>query len=180
MDRMACKIEIGGQISRSAINFEDELPWLDSLIGRIIGEGVQSDYGENVYNLIEKELSKFVNKDGLLEFVHESKSNGEFDDLENWLRENQIPYRRWTEPDVYNGEIVYFTPEMEVPLTVCVDVNEQEMVSGVAGRNVLELLKKHSCAYCGGPSSDELKQAIHLLEEELPVIPVIPMFKIVD
>lgn len=180
MDRMACKIEIGGKISRSALNLEDELPWLDSLMGRIVSEGVQSDYGENVWNLIEKDLSNFVNKDWLLEFVHESKSNGEFEELESWLRENKIPYRRWTEPDVYNGEIVYFTPEMEVPLIVCVDANAQEIVSGEIGREVLELLKKHDCSNCGGPNSKNREQAITLLEQELPIIPEIPMFKIVD
>ena len=182
MDRMACKIEIGGQISRSAIDSDEgeNVTLLHSLIAHINDEGVQSDYGDNVHGLSEENLSDFMNNDGYLEFVHESKSNGEFEDLEIWLREHKTPYKRWTEPDVYNGEIVYFTPEKETPLIVCVDVNGQEMVSGVTGRAILELLNSHSCANCGGPSSDELKQAIHSLEEELPVIPEIPMFKIVE
>ena len=67
----------------------------------------------------DSQLLQYTNDKGLLEFKGESVPNGEFDELEAFLREGGIPYNR--DCCAYGGfmaEDVYWVPGMSEPVVI--------------------------------------------------------------
>lgn len=179
-DRMQAQIEIGGQISRGR---QDSL--LDYLIGELITEGVQSEYGgPDVITIAdEAALLEFLNDSGYLQFRHDEKTDGEFEELEDWLREHGIPYRRWSEPKYeHPGENVYWNPGMMQPLVLYCDGDTREVVLGEKVREALAKLEKGGQPGVARLTEAKLTdEAMRILNMLCPTIPdAMPKFEIIS
>lgn len=80
-DRMAAEIWVGGKLPR---NLLDEFP-IDDL---------RLDWDENPVDDTSEEGILSARRDGLLHFADCEAAWGEFQELEGWLREHDIPFQR--------------------------------------------------------------------------------------
>ncbi len=107
-DRMAAEILIGGEILSSQV---------EDLCGHIRDEGLSLQYGGAPFvPLIATDLLRAVDDgdgpDGVLRLCATEVAGGAFQDLEDWLREHDIPYTRKSDGIYeYDPEVAEFRPE---------------------------------------------------------------------
>jgi len=184
-DRYNASIRIGGTIDRTTDSQCDpEMSALNVMLAMINGADVSHEWGDAVAVICEgedDELLQYTNDNGLLEFKGESVINGEFDELETFLREHDIPYNRSTcAYGGYLGEDVYWMPGMEQPLVILGDDHGTDYVSREDISILLHTLKEGRDADTFVDMARELVHtAIEKLEEVCPDPPDIPPFKIV-
>jgi hypothetical protein len=101
-DRMSAEISIGGKLRRSLL---EEFPISDLYL----------DWDHNrLQSATEADLPASRDEDGLLHFADDEAAWGEFQELEGWLRENKIPFRRHSEGKYeYSPELVEFRPDLK-------------------------------------------------------------------
>jgi len=101
-DRMAAEIWIGGKLPRSLLK---EFPISDLCL----------DWdGNRLQSSAEADILAARDEDGLLHFVDVEAAWGEFEELEGWLREHNIPFRRQSEGKYeYDACIVEFRPDLK-------------------------------------------------------------------
>jgi len=101
-DRMAAEIWIGGKLRRSLL---EEFPIADLCL----------DWDENrPKSTGEADLRATRDEDGLLHFADAEANWGEFQELEAWLKEHRIPFRRFSEGKYeYPAEIVAHRPDLK-------------------------------------------------------------------
>ena len=106
-ERIAAEIQIGGKVRRSVA---------EELCGVIATERVSLEWGGSPFKprtVDELLAARHDNGDGLLtlRLYDDEASWGEFDDLEEFLREHKIPFVRYTEGKYdYDPEVVGFHP----------------------------------------------------------------------
>ena len=100
-DRMAAEIWIGGTLPRSLL---DEFPISD----------LRLDWGNTpLASTAEADILTARDDDGLLYFVDNEASWGEFGELEGWLREYKLPFRRRSEGKYeYSACEIEFRPDL--------------------------------------------------------------------
>jgi hypothetical protein len=179
---MVCQIEIGGQIFRTQRDpDEPEITMLEALIGAINDEGCCEEYGDKELLLeTEADLLEHLDPDtGRLRFRHDQKPNGQFEQLEDWLQEHGIPFRRWSEAKYeYDAEEVIWLPDMSKPFHCIMDQECNEVVKGEAVREVMELLVAYQTEE--PTRSDYLNEAIAKMRKLCPDVPEVPKFEILD
>ncbi|HUT13539.1 MAG TPA: hypothetical protein VMY42_23830 [Thermoguttaceae bacterium] len=101
-DRIAAEIWIGGKLPRSLL---DEFPVSDLCL----------DWdGNRLQSSAEADILAARNEDGLLHFAEVEAAWGEFEELEGWLQEHNIPFRRQSEGKYeYDACIVEFRPDLK-------------------------------------------------------------------
>jgi hypothetical protein len=101
-DRMSAEISIGGKLRRSLL---EEFPISDLYL----------DWDHNrLQSATEADILASRDEDGLLHFADDEAAYGEFQELEGWLRENKIPFRRHSEGKYeYSPELVEFRPDLK-------------------------------------------------------------------
>ncbi|MHA2279696.1 MAG: hypothetical protein ACXAC5_02215 [Promethearchaeota archaeon] len=115
----------------------------------------------------------------MLQFRHAEKAGGKFEDLEFWLQEAGIPYRRWTEAKFeYDAEEVIWLPEMSKSFHCILDQECNEVVKATEIREVMELLVEYRTEE--PVRTDYLEEAITKLRKLCPDIPQVPKFELVD
>ena len=112
-DRYNASIRIGGTIDRNNDSKADpEISALNMLVALINGADVSHEFGDAVAVICEGEddaLLAYTDDNGLLEFKGEQVPNGEFTEIEEFLREQGIPYNRSTcAYGGFMGEDVYY------------------------------------------------------------------------
>jgi hypothetical protein len=100
-DRMAAEIWIGGKLSRSLL---DEFPISDLTL----------DWDETpIASTSEDGILSARDESGLLHFADCEAAGGEFEELEGWLREHNIPFQRQTSGKYeYDPCFVEFRPDL--------------------------------------------------------------------
>ena len=183
MDRLACEIQIGGKLSRTAQVSQDpplacsiETSVLEALIGMLYNEGCSHEYGEPPEDIeSDADLLEHLNDSGLLQFRHAEKPRGEFEELEGFLRENGIPYRRWSEAKYeYDAEQVIWLPGMDKPFHCIMDQECNEVVKADAVREVLSSLTNERRSLVV-----RIESAVRQLKPLCPDIPEVPKFEII-
>ena len=101
-DRIAAEIWIGGKLPRSLL---DEFPVSDLCL----------DWdGTRLQSSAEADILAARDEDGLLHFADTEAAWGEFDELEGWLREHNIPFRRQSDGKYeYSACIVESRPDLK-------------------------------------------------------------------
>jgi hypothetical protein len=101
-DRMAAEIWIGGKLLRSLL---EEFPISDLCL----------DWDNSrLASSAEAEILAARDADGLLHFADVELAGGVFEELEDWLREHGLPFRRQTEGKYdYAPELVEFRPSLK-------------------------------------------------------------------
>ena len=100
-DRMAAEIWIGGKILRSLL---EEFPISD----------LRLDWDNNsLASSAETDILAARDEDGHLHFADAEAAWGEFEELEGWLREHNVPFRRHSEGKYEHApELVEFRPDL--------------------------------------------------------------------
>jgi len=99
---MAAEIWIGGKLPRSLL---DELPISD----------LSLDWDStSLASSTEADILAARDEDGLLHFADDEAAWGEFQELEGWLREHDVPFRRRSEGKYDHApELVEFRPDLK-------------------------------------------------------------------
>lgn len=166
-DYIPASISIGGNVLRKLV---------PGLLGAIDADGLKHNWGEPLLAwTAERLLEQAADNDGLLWLCDEEARGGSFDELEEWLEENDIPFDRRSDAKFeYDGGIQYFRPGLGVIEIVwrCTTQEGNPLISHAEGRKALHLLK------CGGTMN--IEAGIKVLEDELgPDIPDLPPFQII-
>lgn len=194
-DRFAAQIWIGGQVSRPKTGYcceRDAPSVLNGLIGEIDAAGVSHAWGDAFVSvsccgpLSETELLQYLDNEGFLYFCNDQARNGEFWELEEFCRENNIPFRRISNHYCeYDGEEVIFVPGHD-EITRIVGANCKPLVDGDQVRKALEELDRANWesgpieyGFLGVPEV-RFRNAMESLKRLCPDIPTIPKFEIVD
>ena len=100
-DRMAAEIWIGGKLPRSLL---EEFPISD----------LRLDWDETRFDSTsEQSILSTRDESGLLHFADCEAAWGEFEELEGWLREHYIPFKRHSSGKYeYLPELVEFRPDL--------------------------------------------------------------------
>ena len=101
-DRMAAEIWIGGKLHRSLL---EAFPVSD----------LRLDWDHNrLRSSNEADILAARDEDGLLHFADDEAAWGEFQELEAWLREHNVPFRRHSEGKYeHTPEMVNFRPDLK-------------------------------------------------------------------
>jgi hypothetical protein len=101
-DRMAAEIWLGGKLPRSLL---EEFP--------ISGLCLNWD-NARLLSSEEADILAARDEDGLLHFADAEAAWGEFQELEAWLREHNLPFRRRSEGKYeHSPELVEFRPDLK-------------------------------------------------------------------
>jgi hypothetical protein len=157
-DRFPGQITIGGPVKK------EDLP---KLLEKIIYEyGCNEDWEEG--NPPEN-IKDLLNESGYICFGDHDARNGEFSELETFLKEKGIPFNRQSSGCYeYNPEIVYFRKEMKEPIIFITDTDGEELVPLSSVKTIKNFLVK-----------DKKDEAIELLNCLCKDIPSLPKFEIV-
>jgi hypothetical protein len=101
-DRMAAEIWVGGKLPRSLL---DEFPISD----------LSLDWDNNrLASFGEADILAARNEDGHLHFADVEAAWGQFEELEGWLRQRNLPFRRQSQGKYeYTPEMVEFRPDLK-------------------------------------------------------------------
>jgi len=183
-DSFAAEIWIGGQVSRTARLYPDDLQdtttVLQGLIAVLNSDGASHEFGEAEIpaDCTEADLLKYINEKGLLNLRDVQARGGEFPETEQFCLDNGIAYDRWSDHYAeYDSEKASWRPGMDSPMTVYSDSNGNEVVGGKLVREALELLQDSVKA----KAAEARAAAIRLLGKCCPPAPPkLKKFKIVD
>jgi len=167
-DRMAAQIWIGGKLPRSLLN---EFPISDL---RLDWDGTPFEWTTEAGVLAARD------ENGLLHFADCEIAWGEFSELEDFLREHEIPFKRHSSGKYdYLPELVEFRPDLGKEVNTVATDNGEPLVSKGELAPILEKM----AALRGLPGVQV--QAWEQLFDELtnvvpPTLPPLPPFEIVD
>lgn len=137
-ERLAAEIRIGGKVRRSVAL---------ELCAVIATERISLDWGEAPFEpkTVDDLLAARVDHDDklfVLRLYDDQASWGEFDDLEEFLRENDIPFVRHTEGKYdYDPEVVAFHPACGL-VQELIDHNRNPIVQSSALKPIADTLAK--------------------------------------
>jgi len=108
-------------------------------------------------------------QDGRLYFEDDQASGGQFDALEVFLQQHDIPYERYSDNYAeYDAERVYYAPGMEEPFQRLEDNDGYAMMIGPELRKVRNYIQ-----------NGEIDEALMLLKRHLEAFPEIPKFEVI-
>ena len=170
-DRIPAEIWVGGKLPRSLL---DEFPIFD----------LRLDWDATPFDSTSEEgILSARDESGLLHFADCEIAWGEFEDLESWLREHNIPFKRHSSGKYeYLPELVEFRPDLgEEVQTITTDSGEP-LVCKSELVPILEQMAK--LRQSNRPLSAQLR-AWKRLSGKLdtlvpPTLPPLPCFEIVD
>lgn len=170
-DRMPAEIWIGGKLPRSLL---DELPISD----------LKLDWDETPFDSTSEEgILSARDESGLLHFADCEAAWGEFEELEGWLREHDIPFKRHSSGKYeYLPELVEFRPDLgEEIQTMTTDSGEPLVCKG----ELVPILKSMARLQRSKRPLDAQVAAWRRLAVKLaklvpPTLPPLPSFEIVD
>lgn len=166
-DRFGGQIWIGGQVSRSKMsktNTDEKL--LDDLTGHINNECMSLDWGDSIAQQFknEEQLLACLNNENHLNFKDDQARYGEFQELEDFLRENDIPYIRNSEAKYeHDAEEVWWFPGMEEADGRTINADGNATIPMESIKPAIEFLK------AGHPEC--ALGALQALENEPPTLP---------
>lgn len=175
-DRMAAEIWIGGRLPRSLV---DEFPISDL---RLDWENTP------LASSSEADILAARDDDGLLHFADNEASWGEFQELEGWLREHKLPFRRRSEGKYeYSACEIEFRPDLKGKRNRDVYVTTSPEGAPTVFVSEVEVITTRMAKLVG----DRKRSATQRLEswERLlkrltlvlpPKLPPLPAFEIVD
>jgi hypothetical protein len=175
-DRMAAEIWIGGKLLRSLL---DEFPISDLAL----------DWEHNrLASSAEPDILAARDENGLLHFADVEAAWGEFQELESWLRQHDVPFRRRAEGKYEHlPELVEFRPDLKGKRNRDVfGVTTSEGAPLVLACEVAAITKRMTkLAADRKRSSKQRLQAWEKLLQKLilvlpPDLPPLPRFEIVD
>lgn len=143
-DRWNGQIWMGGELSRTKDSQADpETSVLDALISMINDSGASHEWGDAAANIKTAEgLDQYLDDDGLINLKDHQATNGEFEELETFCRENGIPYSRVSESYCENqAEEVWWLPGMKEYSHRYLDSDEQHIIRTASLDTIKELLK---------------------------------------
>jgi hypothetical protein len=165
---MAAEIWIGGKLPRRLLN---EFPISD----------LRSDWDETPFDwTTEAGILDARGENGLLHFADCEIAWGEFTDLEEFLREHDLPFKRHSSGKYeYLPELVEFRPDLGKEVNTIATDNGEPLVSKGELAPILEKM----AALRESPGTQA--QAWEQLFDELstivpPTLPPLPTFEIVD
>lgn len=164
-DRMPAQIWIGGKLPRSLL---EDFP----------ARGLATNWdGSRLAHLTEESLLRVRDEDGLLTFCDEDAWWGEFEELERWLMEHKMPFRRQSDGKYeYLPEIVEFRPDLGhegYHQTICSDDGEPLLYSSYILPIVKEMEKTDDPV--------RLRALVEQLRTRMPPeFPPLPPFEIVE
>jgi len=169
-DRMAAEIWIGGKLPRSLL---DEFP-IDDL---------RVDWDENPVDRTSEETLLAGREDDCLHFCDCEAAWGEFQELEGWLREHKMPFKRRSSGKYdYLPELVESRPDLgEEIQTIATDSGEPL----VCKSELVPILEKMAeLQRSDRPLSAQVRTwkrlASKLTKLVPPTLPPLPKFEIVD
>jgi hypothetical protein len=170
-DRIAAEIWIGGKLPRS---FIDEFPISD----------LKLDFDETPFDATTEEgILSARDEDGLLHFADCEAAWGEFQELEGWLREHNMPFlRRSAGKFDYLPEIVESRPDLgEEVQTIATDSGEPL----VGKSELLPVVEKMAELRRSDRPLNAQVRAWKRLAGKLaklvpPTLPPLPIFEIID
>jgi len=167
-DRFTAEIRIGGKVKRARI---------PALIQAINAEQLQQEWGKALPEITtEDQLLSHRNEKGVLWFCNEEQAWGQFEDLEEFLRESGIPFNRGHDPRYdSDGELALFRPGMKEPRYCVADASGALMVAVEKIQNIRDLLKRN-------PAKTGVQRALRKLNalcEDADIEPL-PEFEIVE
>jgi len=170
-DRRPAEIWIGGKLPRSLL---DEFPISD----------LRLDWDETHFDSnSEQGILSTRDESGLLHFANREAAWGEFEELEGWLREHSIPFKRLSSGKYeYLPELVEFRPDLgEEIQTETTDSGEplipkSELVPILESMAKLQRSKRPLDAQVRAwkELADKLGKLVP------PTLPALPLFEIVD
>jgi hypothetical protein len=179
-DRMAAEILIGGKLSRSRA---------EALCGAIQDQYIALDWGGGAYNpQTAEELVAAVEgstvKDGWLRLTDDEARWGQFERLEEFLREQKIAYdRRSAGKYDYDAEIVSYRPG--IGLFMCLTNLAGEPVAAVSMLKKIEkklaaLVKSLKCSRVPQERTIPRLENLHkqLCKALPPDLPPLPAFEV--
>jgi hypothetical protein len=161
VERMFAKIKIGGRLPRSLV---------PELCRVIACQEVQLQAGDSPFTPeIEADLEEAVGGNRHIE-LEDDGSPGDFEDIEAFCRENDLPFDVWHETKYeYDALLHIFRPGQE-DVMLRTDANERPLVGYDKVRCVIGMIRD-------GESTDAV--AVALLKIA-PEIPDLPPFEVVD
>jgi hypothetical protein len=170
-DRMPAEIWIGGKLPRSLL---DEFPISD----------LRLDWDETPFDTTsEQSILSARDESGLLHFAECEAAWGEFEELEGWLREHNIPFKRHSSGKYeYLPELVEFRPDLgEEIQTMTTDSGEPL----VCKSELVAILESMAKLQRSRRPLDAQVRAWKGLSDKLvklvpPTLPALPPFEIVD
>jgi hypothetical protein len=170
-DRMAAEIWIGGQLPLCVMG---EFPISD----------LRLDFDETPFDASSEEgILNARDEDGLLHFVDCEAAWGEFAELEGWLRDHKMPFRRHSSGKYdYLPEIVEFRPDLGEEVQTIASDSGEPLVCSSELLPIIEQMAK--LRRSNRPLSAQLR-AWKRLSGKLaklvpPTLPPLPAFEIVD
>lgn len=161
-DRYPAEIQIGGDFPRSKLS-----DFFNSIEG-------YSEWDEGPSPENEKELLRCVSGD-CLELTNHEARNGEFEDMESWLCENDIPFDRFSGSyGEYSAEMAWYRPGMDRPEVALMGNSGGFVIDQSGVENVLKILVNTWTAHV------KVSHAVELLEKLIVKVPSLPKFRIVD
>ena len=176
-DRMSAEIMIGGKLRRS---------WLDEFPV----SGLRLDWDEGVLPPLSEAdlLAARMPDSGVLRFCDYEAAWGEFQELEGWLREHNMPFHRYSGAKYeYSAELVQFRPDLRGKrnrdVSTLTTPDGDPVVSVAEVEKVVERMAK--LAADRKRSADKRLQAWARLFRALtrilpPKLPPLPPFEIAD
>ena len=175
-DRMAAEIWIGGKLPRSLL---EEFPISD----------LRLDWDNNcLASSDEADILAGRNEDGLLHFADVEAAWGEFEELEGWLREHNLPFRRRSEGKYEHApELVAFRPDLKGKRNRAVYTLTSPEGAPMVFASEVEAITTRMAKLAGDRrrSAAQRLQAWEKLLHKLilvlpPTLPPLPRFEIVD
>jgi hypothetical protein len=173
---MAAEIWIGGKLRRSLL---EEFPVSDLCL--------EWDQGR-LKSTSEADITAARNEDGLLHFADVEAAWGEFQELESWLREHNLPFRRHSEGKYeHSPELVEFRPDLKGKRNrqvYTLTTPEGDPVVSVAEIEKVTDRMAKLAANTNKPAAQRLRAWEGLLAKLVrvlpPKLPPLPPFEIVD
>lgn len=174
-ERLSAEILIGGDVQADQV---------EGLCDAICCEGASLEWGDRRFDPQSEEelLEALVEIEGvsLLRLQNEQASWGQFDGLEAWLVECNLPFTRRSEAtDCYDAELVEFRPGGEV-MSIATDTAGHPQISIEPVRQAWQLVKRAQQTLSeGGEVATLIAEAAELLGSKLPPeVPPLPAFRI--
>lgn len=175
-ERLSAEMWIGGKL---------ESRFVPELCDAICAEGVLREWGGAAFEPATAEDLLEARKDlsgaAVVYVCSETANWGEFDELEAWLGEHGLAYRRRTGgSDCYDGELVEFRPGRDI-ITLPTNANGRPVADIETVQKAWYLLKETQQALrAGGNALKSISEATDLLASVLPPeLPPLAPFEIV-
>ena len=188
-DRFNGQIWIGGEISRTKCHQDDpETPILCKLMSEINASGGSHEWGDAQADIADEAgIAQYIHDDlGVINLKHDQARNGEFEELEDFCRENDIPYCRVSDSYCeYQAEEVWWLPGMATFEQRYLDADEKHIITAESLQPIKALLEAAlsnilSAAGNTAAGKVQVRSALAKINELDRFPPKLPTFKVIE